>query len=74
MLRSWKRRMIADADSFLAALPAGYQTLLSRRFVGGHELYRRPMAEGCDARAFYRSAPLVIIDEPTAATRCPSGV
>jgi ATP-binding cassette, subfamily B, bacterial len=58
---------IADADSFLAALPAGYQTLLSHRFVGGHELSGGQWQKVAIARAFYRNAPLVIIDEPTAA-------
>jgi ATP-binding cassette, subfamily B, bacterial len=58
---------LADADSFLAALPAGYQTPLSRRFVGGHELSGGQWQKVAIARAFYRSAPLVIIDEPTAA-------
>jgi ATP-binding cassette, subfamily B, bacterial len=58
---------VADADSFLSALPAGYQTPLSRRFVGGHELSGGQWQKVAIARAFYRSAPLVIIDEPTAA-------
>jgi ATP-binding cassette subfamily B protein len=58
---------LADADSFLSALPAGYQTPLSRRFVGGHELSGGQWQKVAIARAFYRSAPLVIIDEPTAA-------
>jgi ATP-binding cassette, subfamily B, bacterial len=58
---------IADADSFLSALPAGYQTPLSRRFTGGHELSGGQWQKVAIARAFYRSAPLVIIDEPTAA-------
>jgi ATP-binding cassette, subfamily B, bacterial len=57
---------IADADTFLAALPAGYQTPLSRRFIGGHELSGGQWQKVAIARAFYRSAPLVIIDEPTA--------
>jgi ATP-binding cassette, subfamily B, bacterial len=57
---------IADADSFLAALPAGYQTPLSRRFAGGHELSGGQWQKVAIARAFYRRAPLVIIDEPTA--------
>jgi ATP-binding cassette subfamily B protein len=58
---------LADADSFLSSLPAGYQTPLSRRFVGGHELSGGQWQKVAIARAFYRSAPLVIIDEPTAA-------
>jgi ATP-binding cassette subfamily B protein len=58
---------LADADSFLSVLPAGYQTPLSRRFVGGHELSGGQWQKVAIARAFYRSAPLVIIDEPTAA-------
>jgi ATP-binding cassette, subfamily B, bacterial len=58
---------IADADSFLSALPAGYQTPLSRRFTGGHELSGGQWQKVAIARAFYRNAPLVIIDEPTAA-------
>jgi ATP-binding cassette subfamily B protein len=58
---------LAGADSFLSALPDGYQTPLSRRFVGGHELSGGQWQKVAIARAFYRSAPLVIIDEPTAA-------
>jgi ATP-binding cassette, subfamily B, bacterial len=58
---------LAGADAFLSALPAGYQTPLSRRFVGGHELSGGQWQKVAIARAFYRSAPLVIIDEPTAA-------
>ncbi len=57
---------IADADSFLSALPAGYQTPLSRRFAGGQELSGGQWQKVAIARAFYRRAPLVIIDEPTA--------
>jgi ATP-binding cassette subfamily B protein len=58
---------MAGADAFLSTLPAGYQTPLSRRFSGGHELSGGQWQKVAIARAFYRSAPLVIIDEPTAA-------
>ena len=58
---------IADADSFLSTLPAGYETPLSPRFSGGHELSGGQWQKVAIARAFYRNAPLVIIDEPTAA-------
>jgi ATP-binding cassette subfamily B protein len=57
---------ISDADALLSALPAGYQTPLSRRFAGGHELSGGQWQKVAIARAFYRRAPLVIIDEPTA--------
>jgi ATP-binding cassette subfamily B protein len=57
---------IADADAFLSALPAGYQTPLSRRFSGGQELSGGQWQKVALARAFYRRAPLVVIDEPTA--------
>jgi ATP-binding cassette subfamily B protein len=58
---------LADADSFLAALPAGYETPLSSLFTGGHELSGGQWQKVAIARAFYRNAPLLIIDEPTAA-------
>ena len=58
---------LADADSFLAELPAGYETPLSRRFSGGHELSGGQWQKVAIARAFYRNTPLVIIDEPTSA-------
>jgi ATP-binding cassette subfamily B protein len=57
---------IADADAFLSALPAGYQTPLSRRFAGGHELSGGQWQKVAIARAVSRRAPLVIIDEPPA--------
>ena len=58
---------LADADSFLSALPAGSQTPLSRRFSGGPERSGGQWQKVAIARAFYRKAPLLIIDEPTAA-------
>jgi ATP-binding cassette subfamily B protein len=58
---------ITDADGFLAVLPDGYATPLSRLFAGGHELSGGQWQRVALARAFYRRAPFVILDEPTAA-------
>ncbi len=57
----------SGADSFLAALPEGYDSLLGRQFEGGHELSIGQWQRVALARAFFRNAPLVILDEPTAA-------
>jgi ATP-binding cassette subfamily B protein len=63
------RRAAADAgaDGFLAALPEGYDTMLSRLFRGGRDLSGGQWQRVAIARAFYRDSPLVILDEPTAA-------
>jgi ATP-binding cassette subfamily B protein len=57
----------SGADSFLAALPDGYETLLGRQFEGGHELSIGQWQRVALARAFFRGAPFVILDEPSAA-------
>jgi len=57
----------ADADAFLANLPSGYDTVLSRLFEGGRDLSVGQWQRVALARAFFRDAPLVIMDEPTAA-------
>jgi ATP-binding cassette subfamily B protein len=57
----------AGADDFLAALPDGYQTPLSRLFDGGHEISGGQWQRVAIARAYYRQAPLVILDEPSSA-------
>jgi ATP-binding cassette subfamily B protein len=56
----------ADADGFLTALPAGYQTMLSKEYVGGTDLSMGQWQRVALARAFVRDAPLVILDEPSA--------
>jgi ATP-binding cassette subfamily B protein len=57
----------ADADSFLAGLPEGYETMLGREFAGGYDLSIGQWQRVALARAFFRDAPFVILDEPTAA-------
>ena len=57
----------ADADGFLTELPAGYETRLSRAYEGGAELSIGQWQRIALARAFFRDAPLLVLDEPTAA-------
>ncbi|GGO28470.1 multidrug ABC transporter permease [Microbispora rosea subsp. aerata] len=58
---------VAGADQVIAELPYGYRTLLDRRFKNGHELSGGQWQRIAVARGFYRDAPLLICDEPTAA-------
>jgi ABC-type multidrug transport system fused ATPase/permease subunit len=51
----------------IESLPAGYQTLLSRNFRGGQDLSGGQWQRLAAARAFYRDAPVLICDEPSAA-------
>ena len=57
----------SGADSVIATLPYGYDTLLDRHFKNGAELSGGQWQRIAAARGFYRSAPLLIMDEPTAA-------
>ncbi len=56
----------AGAHEFLRDLPDGYETVLGRLFDEGHELSIGQWQKIALARAFFREAPLVIMDEPTA--------
>ncbi|GII31642.1 multidrug ABC transporter permease [Planotetraspora mira] len=58
---------VAGADQVIAELPHGYRTLLDRRFKDGQELSGGQWQRIAVARGFYRDAPLLICDEPTAA-------
>ncbi|MEU5851198.1 ABC transporter ATP-binding protein [Saccharopolyspora shandongensis] len=57
----------AGADEVVARLAHGYDTLLDRRFHGGHDLSGGQWQRIAIARAFYRDADLMIFDEPTSA-------
>jgi ATP-binding cassette subfamily B protein len=56
----------AGAEDILAQLPAGYDTLLGPEYFGGTDLSIGQWQRIALARAFFRDAPLVILDEPSA--------
>jgi ATP-binding cassette subfamily B protein len=56
----------AGADVFLERLPAGYETVLGKEFTGGYDLSIGQWQRIALARAFFREADLLVLDEPTA--------
>ncbi|UOE21776.1 ATP-binding cassette domain-containing protein [Thermobifida halotolerans] len=57
----------SGADEVVSELGHGWDTLLDRRFAAGQELSGGQWQRLAAARGFYRDAPLLICDEPTAA-------
>jgi ABC-type multidrug transport system fused ATPase/permease subunit len=57
----------AGADRDIEALPDGYDTQLGPVFAGGADLSVGQWQKIAIARLFFRDAPFVILDEPTAA-------
>jgi ATP-binding cassette subfamily B protein len=57
----------AGADSFIEKWPDRYDTILGPVFMGGKDVSIGQWQRIALARAFFRDAPLVILDEPTAA-------
>ncbi|GLU46524.1 ABC transporter ATP-binding protein [Nocardiopsis ansamitocini] len=58
---------VSGAREIVDELPHGWDTLLDRRFAEGQELSGGQWQRVAAARGFYRDAPLLICDEPTAA-------
>lgn len=57
---------LAGAEEFISQLPAGYDTQLGRRFPDGVDLSGGQWQRLALARAFFRDAGMLILDEPTA--------
>jgi ATP-binding cassette subfamily B protein len=57
----------AGVEELVASLPRGYETLLGRWFEGGVELSVGEWQRLALARAFFRPAPVILLDEPTSA-------
>ncbi|GIV57706.1 MAG: ABC transporter permease [Rhodothermaceae bacterium] len=55
----------AGARSIVDQLPRGLDTMLGKEFEGGVDLSGGQWQRIALARAFYRDAPLVLLDEPT---------
>ncbi|MEZ5428760.1 MAG: ABC transporter ATP-binding protein [Pyrinomonadaceae bacterium] len=55
----------AGAHDFIMRLPEQYRTLLGKWFVNGTELSGGEWQRLALARAYYRQAPVVVLDEPT---------
>jgi len=55
------------AEELIAALPAGYQQVIGRRFKQGVDLSGGQWQKIAIARAYMRHAQVMILDEPTAA-------
>ena len=56
----------AGADAVIAGLTKGLDTLLSTRYPDGADLSTGQWQRVAMARALFRDAPLVVLDEPTA--------
>jgi ATP-binding cassette, subfamily B, bacterial len=55
------------ADDVIAKLPDGYDQMIGKRFKNGVELSGGEWQKVAIARAYMRDAPVIILDEPTAA-------
>ena len=58
---------LSGADTVIADLPHGYDTLLGKAFEDGQELSQGQWQKIAVARAYLRDADVLVLDEPTAA-------
>ena len=63
----WNAARKSRADRLLARFPGGLDQMLGRRFEGGIDLSGGEWQKFALARAYLRSAQVLILDEPTAA-------
>jgi ATP-binding cassette subfamily B protein len=56
-----------DIAESLSRLPTGYDTILGPAFFGGVDLSIGQWQRVALARVFFRDAPFIVLDEPTAA-------
>ena len=57
----------ASAREFIEALSQGFDSLLGPEFLGGHDLSVGQWQRLAVARAFFRDASLIVLDEPSSA-------
>lgn len=57
----------AGIDHVIDRLPSGYETMMSRSYEGGADVSVGQWQRIAVARAFFRDAPVLILDEPAAA-------
>lgn len=57
----------STAHGFISELPEGYEQKVGTEFRGGVELSKGQKQKLALARVFYRAAPIMVLDEPTAA-------
>ena len=57
----------SEVAEAIEALPSRYDTMLGKEFAGGQELSQGQWQKLAIARAYLRDAPIVVLDEPTAA-------
>lgn len=63
--RMTKAAIAAGIHDRILRLPNGYDTQLGKWFTDGHELSGGEWQRMALARAFYRDAPILLLDEPT---------